>query len=131
MAKSNVSETDTVEAMIYASQEFAANLIEIRNRWVKIDPAMANLIEGLRIQFASFASAASSGLVSDPVTLHVLGKVYQDAAVAVHEIFEAGMEGRGARSAIAKVSGLSVLIVDLIEKGPRSVVRGSGPVGEA
>jgi hypothetical protein len=128
MATESVSETDTVEAMIYASAEFAANLAHLRDKWVRIDPALAKLIEGLRIQFAAFAEAASSGLIADPGTLHTIGRIYNEAAGAVHELAEASSarhptEGREARAAIARASGLSVLVCDLIEKGPRSIIR--------
>ncbi len=125
MAKWRVA--DSVEMMIMSSNAIAEVLAGARDAWSRLDPTMARLIEGLRIQFAAFAAAATSGLIADLGTLDTIGAIYSDAAISICELTDTG-EARAARNTIAKVSGMTLCICDLIEKGPRSVIRSSGGV---
>ncbi len=115
--------------MVMSSNAIAEVLAGARDEWAHTDPTMARLIEGLRIQFAAFAVAATSGLIADLGTLDTIGAIYSDACISICELIDATRDGsRAARNTIAKVSGMTLCICDLIEKGPRSVIRSSGGV---
>lgn len=123
MARPIVSERTkaTIDDMIEASREFAHILGLIRDRFAPVDLELAHMADQLRDKFDAFARAALAGQVADPLTLNTLSRVYEDAAVLVHELAEANR--LAARDSIATVSGLTFLCASLVENGSRSIFK--------